>query len=71
MDVSAVHSRVSWKPVIQEGGGATIPEVIALMRQVMCQSRTGGYVIGHAIERGRDGRCLVEVAPAICSLVYG
>ncbi|MGH0134755.1 UNVERIFIED_CONTAM: hypothetical protein FKN15_006928 [Acipenser sinensis] len=47
-----VHSRVSWKSTIQKGGGATIPEVIALMWYAMCQSRIGGYVTGLAIEGG-------------------
>ncbi|MGH0118419.1 UNVERIFIED_CONTAM: hypothetical protein FKN15_023355 [Acipenser sinensis] len=38
LDGSAVHSRVSRKPAIQEGGGVTIPEVIALIALVRCLS---------------------------------
>ncbi|MGH0141207.1 UNVERIFIED_CONTAM: hypothetical protein FKN15_002551 [Acipenser sinensis] len=59
MDGSAVLSRVSWKPAIQEESGATKPDVIALMWLVMCQSRIGGYVTGRTTERGRDGSIVI------------
>ncbi|MGH0163335.1 UNVERIFIED_CONTAM: hypothetical protein FKN15_048527 [Acipenser sinensis] len=49
LDGLAVHSRVSRKLAIQEGGGVTMPEVIALMQYTKCQSWIGGDVIELAI----------------------
>ncbi|MGH0118325.1 UNVERIFIED_CONTAM: hypothetical protein FKN15_048561 [Acipenser sinensis] len=52
LDGLAVHSRVSRKPDIQEGGRVTMPEVISLMRYAMCHSWIGGDVTEVAIAGG-------------------
>ncbi|MGH0121519.1 UNVERIFIED_CONTAM: hypothetical protein FKN15_001494 [Acipenser sinensis] len=54
LDGSAIHSRVSQKPAIPEGGGVTIPEVIALVRSALLDALDAPTVLER--ENQREGR---------------
>ncbi|MGH0171186.1 UNVERIFIED_CONTAM: hypothetical protein FKN15_004143 [Acipenser sinensis] len=68
LDGLAVHSRVNRKSAIQEGGGATVHQVIAT-REAIWQLRIGGKAIALANQGGMAEGTKGDVAERTASLL--